>query len=175
MVHAHKYPTDLSSVTRKIVCYLDFFYSAFYHVWKVILLIISLTSSFSVNMTCLVLFFSWLHSKFYHRRYCIAAFLTVPWLGLCFRSADIWTADWALLCLIFFFLCLCFVVLIVLVSPNLVVLPPEVLRVCLPLPLKVVWRNSYQCIFVPCCWLWHASSEALNCGKNAQLPQLIQL
>lgn len=58
-------------------------------------------------------------------------------------------------------------------SPNLGVLPPEVQRICSLLPLQVAWHNSYQGIFVLCCWLWHASSRALNCGKMC-LPQLTQ-
>lgn len=44
-------------------------------------------------------------------------------------------------------------------------LPPEVLRTCLLLPLQVAWHNPYLSIFVLCCWLWHTSSGALNCGK----------
>lgn len=65
-----------------------------------------------------------------------------------------------------FLFCLCFGVPIALVSPHLSVLPPEVLKVS-----WFAWHNSWQCIFVLCCWLGHASFEALNC---AHLPQLVQ-
>lgn len=121
-------------------------------------------------------FFSWLHSEFRHRRYCIAAFLTVPWLGLCFRVSDIWTADLALLYSSFLH-CLCFGVLIVLVSPALSVLPPEVLRAC-SLPLKVVWCNSYQCILMLCCgslFFVHALPGLFWSSELWQNAHLLQL
>lgn len=117
------------------------------------------------DLPCAV--FSWFQSKPFHRRYCIAALLTMPRLGLCVRVSDTWhswTADPALTCSSFLHF-LCFRVLIVLVSPNLGVVPAEVLRTCSLLPLQVVWHGFYQSTFVLCCCLWHSSSGALNYDK----------
>lgn len=150
---------------RKSEYYLQFLNNAFCLVWRAIVLILPQPlPSLSTGLT-LYWFFSWFQSKLFHRRYCIAAFQTVPWLGLCVRVSDRWTADLALLCSSFLHF-LCFRVLIVLMSPNLGISPPEVQRTCSLLPVQVVWHNSYQSIFVLCCRLRHASSGALNCGKR---------